>query len=280
LLNPGGYRFEVELRDEWGGWSEPAVLADLTVEPLLYERPAFAVLVGLAVLGAAVGGHRLADRRLRRRAAALELVVKERTRQLREANAQLAEMASSDALTGLANRRLLQEAMAKELRRAARSRSELALVMIDVDYFKRYNDGLGHVSGDECLRRVAMALRSVAARPADLVARYGGEEFAVLLPETPAAAALALAESLRECVEKLAIPHPDSPAAGCVTISAGVAGVAPAAGVTTVERIAGELIAAADQALYRAKELGRNQALAAAPPTQERAVPRLLNPAA
>jgi len=280
VLDPDSYRFEVALRDEWGGWSEPVVLAELTVEPLLYERPGFAVLVGLAVLAAAVGGHRLADRRLRRRAASLELAVGERTRQLREANAQLAAIATKDALTGLANRRLLQEAMEKELRRAARNHAEVALMMIDVDYFKRYNDSLGHLSGDDCLRRVATILAGAGARPADLVARYGGEEFAVLLPETSATAALAIAESLRQGIEQLAIAHPDSPAARCVTISAGVAAVVPAGGVAAVEVLATELIADADHALYQAKQRGRNQVLAATPATREPAVPRLVTSAA
>jgi diguanylate cyclase (GGDEF)-like protein len=262
-LEPGSYRFEVAMRGEQGAWSAPVLLAEIDVEPRYYERLGFAALAVLALLAAAAGVHRWAERRLRQRAAALELLVGERTEQLREANRQLEALATSDPLTGLANRRLLQEAMDRELRRAARNRTEISLVMVDVDYFKRYNDSLGHVSGDDCLRQVAMALRSAATRPADLVARYGGEEFAVLLPETAAPAAAAVAESLRQMVEKLAIPHPASPIAGCVTISAGVMGLVPAAGID-----AAAVIAAADAALYRGKQQGRNRVQVA-----ERAAP-------
>jgi diguanylate cyclase (GGDEF)-like protein len=266
-LGPGSYRFEVALRDEQGAWSEPLRLAEIEVEPLFYERRGFLALVALALLGGSAGVHRWAARRLRRRAAALELLVGQRTAQLREANRQLETLAASDALTGLANRRLLQESMDKEIRRAARNRTAISLVMIDVDAFKRYNDSLGHLSGDECLRRVAMALRGAATRPADLVARYGGEEFAVLLPETAAPAAAAIAESLRQLVQKLTIPHPDSPVAGCVTISAGVMGLVPAAGFGPAD-----LIAAADEALYRAKQHGRNQVLVSDRAAREPAV--------
>jgi diguanylate cyclase (GGDEF)-like protein len=273
-LDPGSYRFEVEMRDEQGGWSEPVRLAAIEVAPRFYERPAFAAAVILALLAAAAGAHRWAERRLRRRAAALEILVRQRTEQLQEANRQLETLATSDPLTGLANRRLLQEAMDRELRRAARNRTEVSLAMIDVDCFKQYNDSLGHVSGDECLRRVALALRSAVARPADLVARYGGEEFAVLLPETGGAAAAAIAESLRQVVQKLAIPHAASPVAGCVTISAGVIGLVPAAGVE-----AAEVIAAADAALYRAKQQGRNRVLVAERPAPELAIVRAISAA-
>jgi diguanylate cyclase (GGDEF)-like protein len=256
LLDAGSYRFEVALRDEQGGWSEGLLLAKIEVEPLLYERPGFFAFAALALLGASSGVHRWAARRLRRRAAALEALVGQRTVQLQDANRHLEALAANDALTGLANRRVLQESMDRELRRAARSRAELSLVMIDVDYFKRYNDSLGHLAGDECLRQVAMALRSGASRPADLVARYGGEEFVVLLPETTAPAAAAIAESLRQLIQKLRITHPDSPIAPCVTISVGVMGLVPAAGMAPAD-----LIAAADEALYRAKQNGRNQVL-------------------
>jgi diguanylate cyclase (GGDEF)-like protein len=254
VLGAGTYRFEVALRDEQGGWSEPLRLAGIEVEPLLYERPAFFAVAALALLGVSYGVHRWAERRLRRRAAALEALVGQRTEQLQDANRRLEALAANDALTGLANRRVLQESMERELRRAARTRSEISLVMIDVDYFKPYNDSLGHLSGDECLRQVAMALRSAATRPADLVARYGGEEFALLLPETAAPAAAVIAENLRQLIQKLAIAHPASPVARCVTISAGVMGLVPAAGMGPAD-----LVAAADEALYRAKQNGRNQ---------------------
>jgi diguanylate cyclase (GGDEF)-like protein len=256
VLGAGSYRFEVALRNEQGGWSEGMRLAEIEVEPLLYQRPAFFAAAALALLGASFGVHRWAARHLRHRAAALETLVGQRTEQLQEANRQLETLAANDALTGLANRRALQESLDRELRRATRTGSEISLVMVDVDYFKRYNDSLGHLAGDECLQQLALALRSAASRPADVVARYGGEEFAVLLPETAAAAAAAIAESLRQLVQKLAIAHPASPVGRCVTISAGVTSLVPAPGTAPED-----LVAAADEALYRAKQNGRNQVL-------------------
>ncbi len=274
-LDAGSYRFEVMVRDESGIWGAPVALAEIEVEPRFYRTVSFAALVAVALLGTALGAHRLAERRLRRRAAVLESEVRERTEQLREANRQLAALAAIDALTGLANRRTLQETIEREVRRAFRSRRELSLVMVDIDHFKLYNDSLGHLGGDECLRRVAMALRSAAARPADLVARYGGEEFAILLPETSAAQALVIAERLRETVEKLALPHPSSPVAGWVTLTAGVAGLVPGLGADPKA-----LIAVADEALYRAKQAGRNRVLAAEDLGAKRATPRRMSSAA
>ncbi len=198
-----------------------------------------------------------------------------RTEELREANLRLEALATTDALTGLANRRVLQERLEREIQRAARSRKELALVMIDVDHFKRYNDNLGHLAGDDCLRQVAAALRTAASRPADLVARYGGEEFAILLPETPAAQAAVIADTVRQTILKLGLPHPSSPTAPYVTISAGVAGVLPAAGSEPAE-----LIAAADAALYLAKQGGRNRALLSESGAHQTAAVRRLGSAA
>ena len=252
-LPPGHYRFEVSRRDRLTGWAPPEMLAEVEVEPLFYHRWSFLVLAALALAGAAFAVHRWAQRRLLRRAAALEEQVAQRTEALRQANRQLEALATSDALTGLANRRRLQEALEQELRRAARGGREISLVMIDVDFFKRYNDTLGHVSGDACLRQVAAALRDGVSRSGDLVARYGGEEFAVLLPDTPAPQAQRVAESLRRAVVQLAMPHPGSQAALYVTISAGVVSLVPPPGFSPAE-----LVEAADEALYRAKAAGRN----------------------
>jgi diguanylate cyclase (GGDEF)-like protein len=258
FLDPGSYRLEVSLRDEQGRWSKPSRLAEIEVQPRFYERPAFAALAVLALLAVAAGMHQWAERGLRRRAAALEALVGQRTEELREANRQLEALATSDPLTGLANRRLLEGAMEKEIRRARCNSAEISLLMIDIDFFKSYNDNLGHVSGDECLRQVGIALRSATVGSGDVVARYGGEEFAVLLPETTVSTAARIAESLRQAVQELAIPHPASPVAGCVTISVGVVGLVPAAEVGPAQ-----MIALADAALYRAKQEGRNRVLVA-----------------
>ncbi|HOX33114.1 MAG TPA: GGDEF domain-containing protein [Spirochaetales bacterium] len=165
----------------------------------------------------------------------------------------LEELSRSDGLTGLANRRRLDELVAEELRRAARQEQRLALVMIDIDRFKRYNDRYGHLAGDECLRRVARTLAERARRPGELAARYGGEEFLALLPGLAADRALRWAEALRREIEALGIEHEDSEA-GVVTVSCGVASLVPPRGLAPEAAL--EL---ADRALYRAKAAGRNR---------------------
>lgn len=182
-------------------------------------------------------------------------------RQLREAkdaleanNASLTSLAFSDGLTGLANRRHFENALQRELRIARRNGTSLALVMLDADYFKTYNDLYGHPAGDRCLRSVAAAIESGLRRPGDLASRYGGEEFAVLLPDTDLAGALDVAESIRAGVQGAQLEHKANPA-GVVTISAGVAVLLPRASDTNPLK----LVRDADRALYVAKSQGRNQ---------------------
>ena len=159
----------------------------------------------------------------------------------------LRELAFIDGLTGVHNRRHFDERFIAEARRAQRSRSPLAIVLADVDHFKRYNDALGHLAGDDCLRRVAGALRTCLRRPTDLLARYGGEEFVSLLPDTDLAGAIGVAQLMEDTVRALALPHPG--VQGSVTISLGVsAGLQPTG-----------LVAAADRALYLAKAAGRGR---------------------
>ena len=162
-------------------------------------------------------------------------------------------LAIRDELTGLANRRRLNEVLSAEWARSRRTDQPLALAMIDIDQFKQYNDQYGHQAGDECLQRVARAIASSAARASDLAARYGGEEFLLILPDTDAAAAQYLAEGLRRSVEALDLPHLHSPS-GKVTVSVGVAAVTEG-----YYKDAPSLLRAADEALYRAKNGGRNQ---------------------
>jgi diguanylate cyclase (GGDEF)-like protein len=161
-------------------------------------------------------------------------------------------LASVDALTGLANRRTFDERIEAEQRDALRTGDPCALLMIDVDDFKRYNDTYGHVAGDAALRTVAHAIESVVHRPRDVVARFGGEEFAVVLPLTAPDAAAILAERIRSEVVARRVPHRANRAGPFVTISIGVAGAAPGDADPTV------MIERADVALYRAKEAGRN----------------------
>lgn len=170
----------------------------------------------------------------------------------------LRRLAYIDGLTGLGNRRGFDLRLAQEWQRGTRNGQPLALLLIDVDHFKRYNDRHGHQAGDDCLRQVAETLAEGLGRPGDLVARYGGEEFACILPETPLDGALVLAQRLLAMVRTLGLPHGDAPGETIVTVSIGAAAIMPADGTP-----AAELLAEADRQLYRAKALGRNRACAA-----------------
>jgi diguanylate cyclase (GGDEF)-like protein len=165
----------------------------------------------------------------------------------------LVNISLSDGLTGISNRRRFDESLELEWKRAVRSGTTLSLLLIDIDCFKQYNDAYGHVSGDECLKKIARALCETLKRPFDLVARYGGEEFGCILPETDAAGAQHVAEVLRKKVESLKIPHEGSQVAPCATVSVGVASMVPS---TTVPFIT--LVEGSDTALYAAKAGGRN----------------------
>ncbi|MBV8635517.1 MAG: GGDEF domain-containing protein, partial [Burkholderiaceae bacterium] len=174
--------------------------------------------------------------------------------ELESANIQLRLLSTTDGLTGIANRRNFDEVLAIESRRATRQSQPLALAMIDIDFFKAYNDHYGHQDGDECLRQVAGLLKHCICRAGDLVARYGGEEFVFLCPATTADTALALAEAFRAELEKLALPHAQSPF-GVVTVSIGVAAMVP----DNTEQANCLLLRLADEALYLAKRDGRNR---------------------
>ncbi len=180
-----------------------------------------------------------------------------REEELQIANQHLDEMASLDGLSGLANRRGFDRQIEREWQKAADSGAPLALMMVDIDHFKLFNDRYGHVSGDTCLRAVAETLSLVTLEEAVLVARYGGEEFALLLPGIDIGRAAALAEEARRAIEDLMINHAESPM-GHVTISIGVESVVPAKGQNYAD-----LIEAADRALYDAKRRGRNAVVAA-----------------
>ncbi len=210
---------------------------------------------------------------------ALRLILTRELRLRRESEARYRAMSNIDGLTGIANRRRFDEALAKEWQRACSSKSALSVILLDVDHFKRFNDVYGHQAGDECLRRVAAVVRSVAVRSSDLVARYGGEEFVVLLPDTSAEGALVIAERIRAAVAAEALPHEGNPEAGVVTVSLGTATHAAGSSDILTPAI---LVSAADQALYRAKRNGRNRveqqaatSTASMPPILENEVDRL-----
>ena len=170
----------------------------------------------------------------------------------------LEERVRLDPMTQVANRLALGEAMQREWEQARLRGMPLALLMIDVDFFKAYNDHYGHIAGDRCLQRVAQALGSAVQRAGELAARYGGEEFAVLLPDSDELRAVAVAHRLREAVRELALEHQASPCGAQVTISVGVACVRPADG-QPLEHAQTTLFQQADEALYRAKQAGRDR---------------------
>src|SRR5262245_53215170 len=173
---------------------------------------------------------------------------------LKRVNEELQRLTVLDELTGISNRRFFNMLLEQEWGRAAREVQPLSLIMIDIDFFKNYNDHYGHPKGDECLKRVAAALSARTRRPGDQVARYGGEEFVVLMPHTALRGALAVAENLRQQIEGLGLEHVRSPLNGLVTISLGAATALPE------RRSSPELlVAAADHAVYEAKRMGRNQ---------------------
>ena len=189
------------------------------------------------------------DERKRREAELLEV-----TYRLAAAKSELQRLSSLDGLTGLSNRRHFDEVYGAEWKRAARDATFLSVILIDIDHFKAFNDRYGHLAGDDCLRRVAAALREGVKRPGDCVARYGGEEFVALLPETHQVGAGSVAEAMRLAVASLSLEHATSPVAPTLSISLGTA--------TTIPRETSspaELLAAADEELYKSKNAGRNR---------------------
>lgn len=188
----------------------------------------------------------------RRKAREIELL--EVTRQLKAANELLQSLSFLDGLTGIANRRHLDQELLLESRRAQRENTSLSLIMIDIDYFKAFNDTYGHLKGDDCLKIVASSLKKTLKRPGDFAARYGGEEFVVVLPNTDEVGAAIIAEELRANIESESIAHLNSLCADHVTVSLGVVTRLSEQDVSPED-----LILAADRALYRSKHEGRNR---------------------
>ncbi|MET0741961.1 MAG: diguanylate cyclase [Microvirga sp.] len=176
--------------------------------------------------------------------------------ELMETNSELKRLTQVDGLTGLSNRRYLNDSLDSEWKHLARLRAQFSLLMIDVDHFKLYNDTYGHLAGDDVLQKVAGILKGVCRRSTDIAARYGGEEFAVVLPSTPGADAHALGLAATAAVEALHLPHARSPTSEWVTISVGVATRIPTRGEPP-----STLVKIADEALYEAKRGGRNRAV-------------------
>lgn len=200
---------------------------------------------------------------LQQRNRELAALVEERTEALQTAKDKLEALSNTDGLTCIANRRSFDVGLAREWKRAQRNGSALALLLIDVDRFKHYNDHYGHLAGDDCLRALGKVLAQTGRRSIDLVARYGGEEFVAMLPGTTLADALERAREIQRQTRALAIAHAGTPAA-VVTVSIGVAALTP-----TRQQRADDLLRGADQALYQAKRAGRNRVCAAPDPTEQ-----------
>jgi diguanylate cyclase (GGDEF)-like protein len=190
-------------------------------------------------------------------------IVKARVRlqlELKNARDRLESLSVIDGLTQVANRRKFDATIENEWRRSRRNHSPISLLLMDIDYFKAYNDHYGHLAGDECLKIIARELSTVARRPADLFARFGGEEFILLLPEIESRGAAFIAKKVQEAVRKVGVPHAYSLVAGYITLSIGIATLVPQEGQSF-----NELISLADKLLYIAKQNGRNRIQEALP---------------
>lgn len=227
--------------------SQDEVLAEWRLDTILQNAVGGVLVLLIAFIGYRV--VRQIDLRVKSEAGLLEA-----RNELELINETLARLANQDGLTGLANRRHFDQSLLAEFSRAQRDNSSLGLVLIDVDFFKQYNDIYGHVAGDECLRKIGKVVAYSMRRPGDLAARYGGEEMVILLPGTDVQGTLAVAEGVRQAVQSLGIEHRGNPL-GVVTASVGVATCMP----THLENSAVELVELADKALYQAKACGRNQ---------------------
>jgi diguanylate cyclase (GGDEF)-like protein len=245
-----GLRFKHSLYAGWAGGLAGTVLAwgmDGAVNWELLHR----TFTGSSLLGMFIAYY--AERRDRELFLQAHLLraAQERTE---EYASRLDRLSRHDALTGLANRRHFDEEVQQEWRRATRQQTPLAILMIDIDHFKHYNDTLGHVNGDNCLRKVASIIAAHTRRPGELAVRYGGEEFLLMFPDTGREAACVQAERLIEALHLARLPHAPGLAREHVTVSVGVAAVVPGTSMLAP----GELICAADDALYEAKHAGRD----------------------
>jgi diguanylate cyclase (GGDEF)-like protein len=257
-LGPNEYTFRLRARGP-GMVAGEETRWSFSVLPPWYRTAWAHLLWALLAIAAVVTVIRLRTGTLQRQAEHLRTRVAEQTAELQEtvklletANTQLEALSLEDDLTGIANRRFFERALADEWNRARRHEQPLALVLLDLDHFKDLNDRRGHPAGDDCLRRVGAFLANAIKRSGEVVARYGGEEFAVLLPGVEADIAIRVAETLRDGIERLAIPYGNG-SGRRVTTSCGVAAMTPTGGAT-VEG----LVANADRALYAAKHSGRN----------------------
>jgi len=270
-LSPRKYRFLVKASNNDGLWNEKGAALSINIIPPFWQTWWFYLTSSLFMGVTVFSIYKYRINRLKKREKELSAQVEERTydlnealkqveysnRGLAEANIKLEKLSLTDPLTQLPNRRNFELIFAQEWKRCARESQSLSILMIDIDFFKLYNDTYGHPEGDECLKKVAAVILHNLSRAGDFIARLGGEEFAVILPNTYSKGALAVAEQFRKNIESLNIPHKNSEVASFVTISIGVATIIP-----ENNRPNEMLISMSDQALYQSKKEGRNRVTA------------------
>jgi diguanylate cyclase (GGDEF)-like protein len=267
-LAPGYYLLQIQAGEGDGEWSRNNAEFPFRILTPWYLTWWFAGVYLMIPVSAVAAVLRLRFLSAQKRERELVKVVEEKTAELRQANEELSRLSFTDPLTGLANRRVLDQILNMECSRVKRVNSQLSLLSIDVDQFKALNDSQGHQKGDECLMLLGAELTRLCRRQTDIAARCGGEEFAIVLMDTGAEYAIELAESVRQAIEALSLPHPASSISPFLTVSVGVA-TATREWCFTPEAI----LAAADQALYSAKRAGRNRVCVAKPgPENSRAL--------
>ncbi len=264
-LAPGTYRLEIEAQDNDGAWSGNSAEFPFRILTPWYWSWWFLGTCALIPLSVVMVVVRLRMLSAQSRERELVRMVEEKTVDLRRANEDLFRLSTLDPLTGLANRRAFDQALDKECSRLRRTGIAVSLLILDADHFKALNDSAGHQRGDEYLVVLGAELMKIARRRIDIAARFGGEEFALILPGTGAADALGIAETVREAIANLELPHATSPVAPSLTVSVGVA-TATRDEWSTPD----ELVGAADRALYAAKRAGRNRVVVASREAVER----------
>lgn len=253
-LPPGTYQFRVIAANSDGIWNIEGTGIKLELQPYFYQTNWFYLLcISCFTLGLFVV-WKISVYQLESRERKLAKLVNEKTAELKTANLELQQLANSDGLTKIGNRRRFEEFLADEWHRAIRFKTEISLIMLDIDHFKLFNDSYGHLAGDDCLKKVADAIATAINRPTDLATRFGGEEFAIVLGGTDSEGAETVAEQINDNIKSLQISHESSKTNEYLTVSIGIATTFAEIGMSD-----DELIKAADKALYQAKENGRNQ---------------------